>query len=374
MTVTFSYSQPVNAQAWNYIYISGTSGSNSCDTTLSNNVQLDAPLYVDGNLCLNNNAQVREDLLSPRDAISVVVKGKTQFSNGSSLGVSAANTVSSVYLAGGCGSSLTTTHTCKPVANGGSDPIYYGSGGFSTTPPSVTPPSVDWVNDAWYANASPGPSNPCSITSGTPPSFDGGTAPQNTLQNLVAPYANGSLAATQNLTPALSYTCKTGSGELSWNATAHTMTVNGVVYIDGNVSIGDGSVDDYNGQATLYASGYVTISGSMCGKRNAAGTACDISNWNPNTEMWIIAAHGNNGSGYSVVFPNNAEWEGGIYSVNSIDLSNNATIQGPMIAGNATFSNNVSTRPFPVITSIPLGAPGNPNVYAQPNPPGSYSG
>jgi hypothetical protein len=112
----------------------------------------------------------------------------------------------------------------------------------------------------------------------------------------------------------------------------------------------------------------------MCGKRNAAGTACDISNWNPNTEMWIIAAHGNNGSGYSVVFPNNSEWEGGIYSVNSIDLSNNATIQGPMIAGNATFSNNVSTRPFPVITSIPLGAPGNPNVYAQPNPPGSYSG
>jgi hypothetical protein len=31
-------------------------------------------------------------------------------------------------------------------------------------------------------------------------------------------------------------------------------------------------------------------------------------------------------------------------------------------------------RPFPVITNVPLGAPGNPNVYAQPNPPGSYSG
>ena len=152
------------------------------------------------------------------------------------------------------------------------------------------------------------------------------------------------------------------------------MTVKGVVYIDGNVSIGDGSVDEYNGQATLYASGYVTVNGTMCGKRVANNTACDFTNWNPNTEMWILAAHGNNGSGYSIVFPNNAIWEGGVYATNSIDLSNNGTIEGPIIGGSANFSNNVTIKPFPVITNVPVGAPGNPNVYAQPNPPGGYSG
>jgi len=372
VNVTYSYNQPVNAQAWNYIYISGTCGSTCCDTTLSNNVQLDAPLYTDGNLCLSNNAQVREDLLSPRQAISVVVKGKTQFANNSSIGVSSSNTVTSVYLAGGCGSSLSSVHTCKAYPTSGYDPIYAGT--FSTSPPNVTPPSVNWVTDGWYQNSSPGPMHPCTTSTGTPPSFDGGPSPHNTQQDLTSPYANGSIPTTVNLTPAASYTCQTSQGQLSWNASTHTLTVNGVIYIDGNVSIGDGSVDDYNGQATIYASGYATITGDVCGKRNAGGTACDLSNWNPNTEMLILAAHGNDGNGYSVVFPNNSEWEGGIYATNAINLNNNATIQGPMIAGSANFSNNVATRPFPVITSIPEGAPGNPNVYAQPNPPGSYSG
>jgi hypothetical protein len=216
--------------------------------------------------------------------------------------------------------------------------------------------------------------HPCTSSTGTPPSFDGGTSPLNTTQNLTSPYANGSLSTTQNLTPTTSYTCTTSSGQLSWDATTHTMTVYGVVYIDGNVSIGDGSVDEYNGQATLYASGYITVTGTMCGKRNSTNTACDFSNWNPNTEMWILAAHGDNGSGYSVVFPNNSTWEGGVYANKSINLLNNGTIEGPIIGGSIAFNQNIALKPFPVITALPEGTPGNPNVYAQPNPPGSYSG
>ncbi|HVC86136.1 MAG TPA: PilX N-terminal domain-containing pilus assembly protein [Gaiellaceae bacterium] len=374
MQVTYSYNQPVNAQAWNYIYLTNTGGANVCDTTLAQNVALDAPLYLDGNLCLSNNATIREDLATPKIPITLVVKGKVSFANGSSVGISSTNTVTAVYIAGGCGSSLSNVHTCKPYPASGYDRLYVGSGGFSTTTPAVGAPVVDWVNDGWYGNSSPGPAHPCTTVSGTPPSFDGGPAPYNTQQNLASPYANGSLPSTQNLTPNADYTCKTSIGELSWNHTTHTMTVNGVVYIDGNVSIGDGSIDEYNGQATLYASGYITVSGTMCGKRTADGTACDFTNWNPNTEMWILAAHGNNGSGYSIVMPNNATWEGGFYATNGIDLSNNGTVEGPIIGGTAVFSNNVVAKPFPVITTVPLGAPGNPNVYAQPNPPGGYSG
>lgn len=372
MQVTYSYNQPVNAQAWNYIYLTNTGGANVCDVTLSNNVQMDAPLYIDGNLCFSNNSNVREDLITPTIPISVVVKGKVQWaSNGSSIGISSSNTISAAYLVGGCGNSLASPHACKAYPTSGYDPLYVGS--LSTSAPSVSAPTVDWVSDGWYANSNPGPSHPCGTVSGTPPVFEGGSAPNNTLQNLTAPNANGS-AGTVNLTPASSYTCITSGGELSWNVTTHTMTVKGVVYIDGNVSIGDGSVDEYNGQATLYASGYVTVTGTMCGKRNAGNTACDFVNWNPNTEMWIIAAHGDNGSGYSIVMPNNATWEGGFYATNSIDLSNNGTVEGPIIGGSVTFSNNVVTKPFPAITNVPVGAPGNPNVYAQPNPPGGYSG
>jgi Tfp pilus assembly protein PilX len=374
MQVTYSYSQPVNAQAWNYVYLTNVGGANVCDVTFLQNVAIDAPLYIDGNLCFSNNSTIEEDLITPRIPITTVVKGKVAWANnGSSIGMSASNTVTGVYIAGGCGTSLNSVHVCKPYPASGYDPLYVGTGGFSTTPPAVAAPTIDWVNDGWYANSSPGPAHPCTTVAGTPPTFDSGPVPNNTQQNLVAPYANGS-NGTVNLTPGSSYTCQTSTGELSWNAATHTMTIKGVVYIDGNVNIGDGSVDDYNGQATLYASGYVTISGTMCGKRNAGNTACDFSNWNPNTEMWIVAAHGDNGSGDSVVFPNNATWEGGIYATKVIDLSNNGTIEGPIIGGSAVFSQNVTVRPFPVITTVPVGAPGNPNVYAQPNPPGSYSG
>jgi Tfp pilus assembly protein PilX len=373
MQVTYSYNQPVNAQAWNYIYLTNKGGVNVCDTTLSNNVNLDAPLYMEGNLCMSNNAHIEEDLITPRIPINIIIKGKVQFSPNTSIGISSSNTVNTVYIAGGCGTALSSVHTCTPYPTSGYDPLYVGSGGFSTTPPSVSAPVVDWVNDGWYANSSPGPTHPCTTVVGTPPVFEGGGAPYSTQQDLSGTYPNGS-AGTVNLTPGTSYTCQTGTGELSWNAGTHTMTVKGVVYIDGNVTIGDGAVDEYNGQATLYASGFVTINGTMCGKRVAGNTACDFTNWNPNTEMWILAAHGDNGSGYSFVFPNNATWEGGIYATKSIDLSNNGTIEGPIIGGSVTFSNNVVAKPFPIITSVPVGAPGNPNVYAQPNPPGGYSG
>jgi len=377
MQVTYSYNQPVNSQAWNYIYLTNAGGANVCDVTLSNNAHLDAPLYLEGNLCFSNNTSIEEDLNTPRIPISVVVKGKVDWANsGSSIGMSSSNTVDTVWIIGGCGSSLGSPHTCVPSPTTGHDPLYVGSGGFhNSAPPAVSPPTVNWVTDGWYSSSSPGPANPCTTSSGTVPSFDGGPAPNNTQQNLSAPYANGSIPSTVNLTPTgSSYTCKTPQGEMSWDGTNHVMTVKGVIYIDGNVSIGDGSVDEYNGQATMYTSGYVTVNGTMCGKRNAGNTACDFSNWNPNTEMWILAAHGNNGSGYSIVFPNNAIWEGGVYATNSIDLSNNGTIEGPIIGGSANFSNNVTIKPFPVITNVPVGAPGNPNVYAQPNPPGGYSG
>lgn len=372
MNVTYSYSQPVNTQAWNYIYLTNTGGPNVCDTTFSNNVGIDAPIYADGNLCLSNNATIREDLITPRIPVSVIVKGKVAFSNNTSIGISPSNTVTSVYVGGGCGTSLSNAHSpCKPYP--GSDPIYPGSGGFSSTTPNVGAPVVNWVSDGWYGSSSPGPKSPCTTVSGSPPAFDGGPIPHNAQQDLTTPYPNGSLA-TQNLTPSTSYTCQTSRGELSWNASTHTITIQGVIYIDGNVTIGDGSVDDYNGQGTLWISGYATITGTMCGRRNGTNSACDFANWNPNTEMWIVAAHGDNGSGYSIVFPNNTTWEGGLYAYKSIDLSNNGTVEGPMIAGSVNFSNNVTARPFPVITSVPLGTPGNPNVYAQPNPPGGYSG
>jgi hypothetical protein len=37
-------------------------------------------------------------------------------------------------------------------------------------------------------------------------------------------------------------------------------------------------------------------------------------------------------------------------------------------------ANNVASDPFPFITTVPVGMPGNKTIYAQPNPPQLYSG
>jgi Tfp pilus assembly protein PilX len=374
MQVTYSYQQPVNTQAWNYIYLTNSGGPNVCDVTISNNAQVDAPVYASGNLCFGNNTNIRQDLVTPTLPISVIVKGKIQWANnGSSIGMSSSNLVNSAYVAGGCGSTLSAVHTCKAYPTSGYDPIYATT--FATTPPNVPAPTVDWTTP--YGAADPGPTHPCTTITGTPPAFESTNQnTNNTIQNISGVFPNGSITTTTSLTPASSYTCRTAGGELSWNATTHTMIVKGELYIDGSVTIGDGSVDEYNGQATLYASGTITVHGTMCGKRNPGGTACDFTGWNPNTEMWILAAHGTDANGQSILFPDSSgdDWEGGVYANGLIQLANNATIEGPMIAGGTTISNNVTLQPFPVITNLPLGAPGNPNVYAQPNPPGGYSG
>ncbi|HEX4680739.1 MAG TPA: hypothetical protein VH210_16180 [Gaiellaceae bacterium] len=370
INITPSLTQPLNAQAWNYWFALNQGGPNVCDTTVSNNVEVDASFYIMGNLCLANNAKIVEDLANPRIPIIVAVQGKFQSSPGTSIGRAANNTISEAHINGGCGSSLASTHTCKAYPTAGYDPIYATR--FDTAGNLVTPPVIDWAY--WYLHASPGPNVPCNAGAVNPPLFEGGSAPYNTSQDISGIYPNGSVPSTFNLTPATDYSCSTAGGSISWVAATKTLTVSGVTYIDGSAAVTNGAVNEYNGMGTIYISGSFSVNGMMCGKRNAGQTDCDFTNWDPNTEMLIIGAHGQDASGNSISMSNGAKWEGGVYGINKVALSNNAVIEGPTIGGTFTFSNNVVLKPFPQITVVPLGAPGNPNVYAQPNPPGGYSG
>lgn len=368
--VSPSLLQPLNAQAWNYWFATNQGGPTVCDVTISNNVQVDASFYVMGNLCLSNNAKIVEDLATPRLPIIVAVQGKFNYANGTSIGRSSSSTVTEAHVNGGCGSTWASMHTCKAYPTAGFDPIYART--FNTNGNLVTPPVVDWTY--WYAHASPGPDNPCAVGAVRAPAFESATLPYSAQQNISGVYPNGSVTTAFDLTPSSDYSCSTTRGSISWNATTKTLTINGAIYIDGSAAVTNGAVNDYNGMATLYLSGSLSVNGKMCGKRNTAGTDCDFTAWNPNTEMLIVAAHGRDASGNSVLLQNSAKWEGGIYGTGIDALSNNAVVEGPTIGGTFSFSNNVVLSPFPTITVVPLGAPGNPNVYAQPQPPSGYSG
>jgi hypothetical protein len=238
--------------------------------------------------------------------------------------------------------------------------------GVSGTPPTIAAPAADY--DSWYSNALPGPYQGCAVTTGTPPTFDTNY-----------PVKDNNVPV-QNLTPASSYTCRVGpesnpDGELSWNATTRVLTVRGTIYIDGSAKVDNGLLNQYNGQATIYLSGTFYLNGKLCG--GVVDPNCAFDAWDPNTEMLTFVANGSGtpaNVGDSISLANNSSFQGALYATNAITLGNNAMSDGPMVASHIIVSNNVVTSSFPNITTVPVGMPGNPDVYAQPNPPQRFAG
>jgi Tfp pilus assembly protein PilX len=362
VTITPSYTQPVNNPAWNYMFATHT--GSACDETLNNNVSGGSRMYVAGNLCLSNNVT-----MSPS---SLLVNGNLDLSNNAAVGASTSmSTRVETYVGGQCrygggswASPCSGNQDARHVYSKMSPPNYVV--GVNSTVPVFAVPQTDY--NTWYQNAIPGPKQDCSTKSGTTPVFDNNY-----------PTRDNSVATVFDLTPATSYTCLVGqaanpSGELAWNATTNVLTVAGTIFIDGSAKITD-SLAQYNGQASLYLSGTMLINGQLCG--GISGGICDASHWDPNSEMLTIVTNSTGGqvnAGDGIQLANNSSFQGALYSSGNIDLGNNAWSDGPMVGAQIILSNNVVTSSFGNVTTVPVGQPGNPAVYAQPNPPQMFSG
>jgi hypothetical protein len=366
--VTPTYTQPLNNPAWNYIFNKHT--GSTCDMTLANNVSGSSRLYVAGNLCISNNATVSQT--------SLIVRGNLDLSNNAAVGASTSmSTRVETYVGGNCrygggtwATPCTGNQDSRHIYSKKDPPSYVV--GVSNSPPVIATPAADF--DTWYTNSIPGPTQDCTTSngarSGTPPVFDNDTV------------RNNSVTTVFNLTPASSYTCRIGpaatpTGEISWNATTRVLTTMGTIFIDGSANVGNGQLNQYNGQATIYLSGTLLIANGskLCG--GVSGSECDFAAWNPNTEMLTFVANGSGGqagTGNSILVDNNAQFQGGLFATYGLTYINNSRSDGPMVADVITLNNNVTNDQFPTITTVPAGMPGNPTVYAQPNAPKLYSG
>jgi hypothetical protein len=366
--VTPTYTQPLNNPAWNYIYSRAT--GQPCDMTVSNNVGGSSRLYTAGNLCLNNNAGIT--------SAALIVQGNLDLSNNSFVGASTdMGTRVETFVGGDCrygngswATPCTGNQDSRRIYSKKTPPSY--TVGVTNPAPLIAAPASDF--DGWYANAMPGPATDCTnengARSGTPPVFDND------------PVRNNSVPTVFELTPASSYTCRVGPannpfGELSWDASTRVLTVRGTIYIDGSARIANGLLNEYDGQATIYLSGTLLVeNGSkLCG--GSSGSECDFGAWNPNTEMLTFVADGVGGqaeTGNSILINNNGQFQGGLFATHNLEYRNNARSDGPMVGWEIKFANNVTNDAFPTITTVPVGMPGNPKVYAQPNPPQLYSG
>lgn len=352
--------QELNSQAWQYMFAKNT--ANACDVTFTNSVTVDTSMYIMGDLCFqNSSAYVKA---APPDLTNLYVGERIQFLGTGAVGASAAK-INEARVGIGCriGSSGAYSSPCSASTRVHADSILTG-----TIPGEG--PTADFA--FWYENAKPGPKQFCSTSSNmSSTSFE--SAGSTTRNNS---------AGTFNLTPNSSYTCQYWDnllnppeliGELSWNNTTKKLTVRGAIYIDGSVTANNNVVNEYDGLATLYVSGTFTISNStqLCGA--VAGGTCDFATWDPNVDNLGIVADGNV-SGNSVDIANSAKVQGSLYATHAINIGQSAQFDGPMVGGTFILANSVQTHEFPTITAVPVGWPGNPTVYAEPQPPQNYSG
>jgi hypothetical protein len=329
-----------NNAIWNYLYADSTT---TC-MQLRNSVSVNAPLYVRGDLCLQNSATVTGPVLQ--------VGGTIQLENSSTLGSSGAGALDEIHVGGGCrlGTSGQFTSPCGP------DQRVYGDV-VDASPSGLVKPPVDLAG--WYQNALPGPMHGC-----TTGSFPGGFDNDTTM--------NRSRANVRLLSPS-SYDCRVYDGQgaligqLTWDATAHQLTILGTVFFDGDIVFENSDWGVYSGRGTIYTSGRVEFinSNTLCGI-----SGCD-GGWNPSENLLAFVA-GSSTDEVGVLMRNSTTFQGAVYAVTDYKQENSVIMWGPVISRQLHLENSTENHYVPLGTLLE-GMPATyEEVVALVNEPGSW--
>jgi Tfp pilus assembly protein PilX len=367
------------AAVWNHVFMTAPLVPGVCQANFGgNNMIIDVPLYVIGNMCLSGQNTVMKEQPGGQP-IDLQVGGALSLSgSGTSVGDWTTNPVTGITsgaVVGGCtnGAITTATTTCN------STNYHYSvknQGAFvPTSDPEET--DADIAND--YATFDPGPKHPCVVQSGSLASsaFDFAPAANGTGEPNLS--GSGSSGGAFELAPSGSdYTCISQSaggastGQLSWNHTTHVLTINGSIFFDSNLTISSNVT--YAGTAVIEVAGTITFNGnnlSVC----AQNTSCSFTNWQGSSghnDMLTLVSIKKNASPAIKFQDNSQTFQGSLFSQPSSNITfvkNGDHTQGPMAVGSfdATF-NNATIDPLPVIKNMPLGAPIPPNVSASISP------
>ncbi len=361
------------ASVWNHIFITAPLVPNQCQIDFGGNgITVNVPIYVIGNLCLSGqNVSVQENTAG--QPIDLQVGGKLVLSgSGSKVGTDLLHPITSGVVVGGC--------TVVGVTAGGI-PCSSGFNYWVKTPDQFVPNDAPSLNAAQmatnYASFDPGPRHTClaGVISPGPPLAD------SVFDNLSLvsgePDTSGSVVAggAFELAPATSYSCisKNGAavGQLTWNASTRQLTVNGSIFVDGNMTISQSLT--YTGAAVIEVAGIVTVNGnatSIC----ATGPPCDFTSWqggSANRSMLTLAPLAQNTN--AITFTNNNQtFQGSLWTQPSSAMTfqkNGVAIEGPVSVGRFDSSfNNAQIKALPTIVNMPVGAPIPPNTSASLGP------
>jgi len=382
------------------------------DAIIGQGVDLRSPLYVRGNLTLENTAEVHAPIYvtcveppaavptatspCPNSAGNVWMGGQAEVFETThdladvAVGGRLEQTTNNNHV-GRSGSRLSMAHVingCKKKSNPWHTPCQWdednvfvdqtGATGVPTIPKSpgtnrnttmpsdpvpVPPDSSGFAN--YYTTAQPGPAIPC----------DNGTYPPLEQGDEVL---SVSVPGKINLTPAFSYECKTNGddgGEISWDYDAKILTVRGTIFIDGSVEIAETYPGQpgllYEGQGVIYVAGTFGLKNTtICAV--LSGDDCNIATdaWDPNTNALIIIAMSKGedlpvsqqtAAGENSVEVVSSQFQGALFGVYDVSSTTTSVVQGPLISTDASIIiRNTTGASFPDIYFAPGNTPGTP--------------
>jgi hypothetical protein len=362
------------ASVWNHIFITAPYDPNASPQTCSatfagNNTDLTSPLYVIGNLCLTGqNIHIKQ--IAGGQAIDLQVGGKLVLGgSGDTVGyfsTKPATAINSGVVVNGCTTGAVTSATTSCTSGS----YNYKVGTVDTFVQNSAPVenAADMLND--WKTFDPGPKHTCA--SGNNPYapladtvFD--TASDEANSPSTEPNANGS---SFELVPGSSYSCvsKSGAsvGQLSWNnassgAGAKTLTVNGSIFIDGNLTISQSATYTGTGIIEVHHSPATALSQWKAPQLQAP--------WRLRGEQLDAHLARRQNSSAAINFSGNTQtFQGSVWTQPSSLMTfggNTETLEGPIsIGGFGSGANNASFKPLPVIKNMPVGAPVPPNTSA----------
>lgn len=315
-----------NNAVWNYLY---TDDPSTC-TSFSNSVVVDVPVYVRGDLCLSNSAQMT--------GFSLWVGGNVTISQSATIGTPSAK-IEQAQIAGTC----RVTGTFVPC--NGSDRI--NAQVIGNQPGNLAKPPVDLAY--WYRESRPGPLHGCT-TGSFPGGFD-----NDGVMNRSRP--------TVNLTPAAAYDCTVKDeqgftiGRIAWTpGSPGTLEIAGTVFFDGDIAFSGSTNAIYKGRGSIYASGKITVGNQtwLCG---APGCPND---WDPNQNLIAFVA-GSSTDADSFTIGNYSRLQAAVYAVNDFREGNNTIFWGPVIARQIHLLNSTIHEYVPIGTLVP----GMPATYEE---------
>jgi Tfp pilus assembly protein PilX len=342
------------AAVWNHMFLTSPLVPNQCSVDFGgNNMTITDPIYAIGNVCLSGqNTTIAQN--AGGQPIDLMIGGELVLSgSGTSAGTSAAHLTSGVVV-NGC----TTVSVSTPGTTCNAATRYYVDSADTFIPteaPEMLAPDI--TND--YNNSDPGPKHACAAGGLASSTFDNDGVQNGTNTSF-------------ELLPGSSYTCVSqsgaGTGQMSWNNVTKVLTINGNVFLDGNLTISQSG--SYTGTGVIEAAGTITFNGngtSFCGTSpcNLAANGWQGSSGN-NSMLTLVSLKS---STTSITFTNNSEtYQGSLWAQPSSSMTfvkNGVTIEGPMSIGkfDASF-NNATFKPLPVIKNMPPGAPLPPNSGA----------